>query len=187
MSRTSESGEHELYVTCLFADGMSGGTTSGQGVAATRTPDGRELAYDDWQWRSEEEVVGWLVCCDCRTGGTSRPTATVLARWERVRPPHQEDPARGRFTAEGPWAASSLDDREDVYQLTDRLWDAHLAPELAVQAISDAARAVRHATQQLDDAVLAARNAGLSWVDIGRGAGITRQSARERWSTREPA
>lgn len=53
------------------------------------------------------------------------------------------------------------------------------------QAVSDvetAATRAREALEQLDDAVSSARASGASWTDIGKAAGIARQSARERWS-----
>ncbi|MGW6132350.1 hypothetical protein ACWFNE_20180 [Cellulomonas sp. NPDC055163] len=183
MSWHDDDGRHELYIASVFADGMSGGTTSSEGVAADVDADGRRLAIEDWQWRPEEEITGWRVCCDCRPATGSRVDTTVLATWERVRPPSAEDPAAGRFLAEGRWAASSLSDREDVQDLAFALWDAHREPALAEKAIADAAAAARRAGQVLDEAVRTGRAAGLSWVDVGRAVGITRQSARERWGT----
>lgn len=185
MSWVDEHGEHELYISCVFPDGMSGSTTSSRGIEATIAADGRRLVDDESRlWRSEDEVSGWLVCCDCRPGGAWSPSTKVLARWQRVRPPEPEDPARGRLLAEGCWAASSLSDRDDVAAVALRLWATHRAPAVAELAIADAAQALHHAGQQLDDAVLVGRTAGLSWVDVGRAVGITRQSARERWGSR---
>lgn len=37
--------------------------------------------------------------------------------------------------------------------------------------------------QQLDEAVVTARAAGASWSEVGRAAGMTRQSAHERWAS----
>jgi hypothetical protein len=57
--------------------------------------------------------------------------------------------------------------------------------EVQRQAVTDvgiAAAAYKGAGSALDRAVNAARAAGASWTDIGRAAGISRQSARERWS-----
>jgi hypothetical protein len=57
--------------------------------------------------------------------------------------------------------------------------------EVQRQAVTDvgiAAAAYKGAGSALDRAVNAARAAGASWTDIGRAAGITRQTARERWS-----
>jgi hypothetical protein len=57
--------------------------------------------------------------------------------------------------------------------------------EVQRQAVTDvgiAAAAYKGAGSALDRAVNSARAAGASWTDIGRAAGISRQSARERWS-----
>lgn len=60
-----------------------------------------------------------------------------------------------------------------------------LLNEIRRQSVTDvgtAAVAYRDAGDQLDAAVGRARAAGASWTDVGKAAGITRQSARERWS-----
>jgi hypothetical protein len=57
--------------------------------------------------------------------------------------------------------------------------------EVHRQAVTDvgaAAEAHKSSADALDRAVNAARAAGASWTEIGRAAGIARQSARERWS-----
>jgi len=56
-------------------------------------------------------------------------------------------------------------------------------PAQAITAVTAAAGAARAATRGLDEAVIAARRGGASWTDIGRGVGITRQSAHQRWGT----
>lgn len=62
-----------------------------------------------------------------------------------------------------------------------RLWDAHRAPADALHALEDAWADARRAADAVDRAVAAGRVAGLSWADVGRATGMTRQSARERW------
>jgi hypothetical protein len=54
---------------------------------------------------------------------------------------------------------------------------------LAVQSVAEAAAAMGRSGDALDRAVKAARSAGASWADIGRAAGITRQSAQARWGS----
>lgn len=57
--------------------------------------------------------------------------------------------------------------------------------EYAVRAVSRVATAVANfdaAAAELDAAVADARNAGATWEQIGRAAGMTRQSAWERWA-----
>ncbi|GAA3832426.1 hypothetical protein GCM10022226_62060 [Sphaerisporangium flaviroseum] len=52
----------------------------------------------------------------------------------------------------------------------------------ALDLIQAEAQAVSAAQARLTAAVRAAREAGNSWVDIGGAAGISRQSAHERWA-----
>lgn len=62
-------------------------------------------------------------------------------------------------------------------------WAAHAQVYAVVAGVSDAAAQSRAAAARLDAAVAQARQAGASWETIGRGAGITRQAAHERWAT----
>ncbi len=184
MSWIDDSGQHEMYIQCVFPDGMTGGTHSNRGTEVDTTAAGRRLPIDDERrgWRPDSEVSGWQVCCKCY-GDTSRsPSTTVLATWQRVHPPEAEDPARGRFLADDDDAAW-LSEREDAADLALALWQTHLAPVNARQALAEAAEAARHADRQLEQAVLAGRAAGLYWGDIGRAVGMTRDSARQRWGT----
>ena len=49
------------------------------------------------------------------------------------------------------------------------------------RSIRTAVNAINQAQQTLDVEVAAARATGMSWAEIGRAAGVTRQGARERW------
>jgi hypothetical protein len=53
----------------------------------------------------------------------------------------------------------------------------------AVDRVAAAAAAYAGAGEQLDKAVAEARGMGATWEQIGRAAGITRQSAWSRWAT----
>jgi hypothetical protein len=53
----------------------------------------------------------------------------------------------------------------------------------ALDRIVAAAEAYAGAGYRLDNAVAEARAAGATWEQIGRAAGITRQSAWQRWAT----
>lgn len=53
--------------------------------------------------------------------------------------------------------------------------------ENARVAIERAAAAATEALADLDATVQTGRAIGLTWADVGRAVGITRQSARERW------
>lgn len=48
--------------------------------------------------------------------------------------------------------------------------------------VGTAAATAREGRELLDQAVASARATGASWTEIGQAAGMTRQSARERWS-----
>lgn len=54
--------------------------------------------------------------------------------------------------------------------------------DLALAGVGNAAGVVARGRDQLETAVAEARAAGASWTQIGKAAGISRQSARERWS-----
>lgn len=63
-------------------------------------------------------------------------------------------------------------------------WDAHLAVALPALAIHDLTLRIAEAQEELERAVARARAAGESWSSIGAAAGVTRQSAHERWGSR---
>lgn len=65
-------------------------------------------------------------------------------------------------------------------------WRAHLAEALPGLAVHDAAARLVEAREELDTAVGRARAAGASWTVIGDAAGLTRQSAHERWGAAFP-
>lgn len=156
---------HEGWVVPLFAGGVEGaGVSGGQGILV-RLPDGRE------EWRPDDEVTGWAAGCEC--GWRGRP-------WTRVPVGGLVDRSARLLAMPGKYYDLDNDDE----QLVIAEWHEHVAPALAVEAIADAAAEVAAATDRLDAAVRAARTAGASWSDVGRGAGITRQSANERWATR---
>jgi hypothetical protein len=174
MGWIDERGEHELYVAPMFRDGASGSTHGRQGVnVGGVTPETED-------WRQPADIVGWEVRCNHYQGRTAPHTTTVLARWTRATSPEDQDRAAGRFYAEDD-VAEFLGDREDVEQLALSLWDVHRKPGDALRMIEAAAEAHARARVELDAVVTAGRAAGLSWADVGRAVGITRQSARERW------
>jgi len=160
MSWIDDNNDHELFIAPITRDGAS---------------DERDPA----------DIVGWEVRCICYLDEAHRRYATTtLARWERVSSPEDQDRAAGRFYADDE-DASYMADREDVERLAKSLWDVHRKPLDALRLIETAAEANAAARAQLDAAVTAGRAVGLSWADVGRAVGITRQSARERWGARE--
>lgn len=177
MGWVDESGEHEMWIAPMFPDGATGGSHGHQGINVGGWGPGEE------DWRHPKDIVGWEVRCHCYRGQSRNPTTTVLARWTRVRPPEtEEDPAAGRFIVDDDGDAEFVgDSRPDIEELALSLWRVHYGPHDATRAIEAAAEAQRKAAAQLDAAVAAGHAAGLSWADVGRAVGITRQSARERW------
>jgi hypothetical protein len=60
-------------------------------------------------------------------------------------------------------------------------WERHLRAALPVMAIHDLTQQIAQAQDDLDDAVSAARAAGVSWTIIADAAGMTVKSAQRRW------
>lgn len=102
-------------------------------------------------------VQGWRAGCECgwRGGGY----------FDRAEWPSKDG-----------WASEDLEDGPLVAE-----WSEHLARALPELAVHDAAQESGVASQRLEHAVVAAKAAGVSWARIGDAAGMTRQSAHERW------
>lgn len=66
-------------------------------------------------------------------------------------------------------------------------WRAHLNEVLPELAVHDALQKEATGRGPVEQAVRQAREAGASWTAVGRAAGITRQSAHERWAHLEDA
>ena len=75
---------------------------------------------------------------------------------------------------------------EQVEQHCKAEWERHLRTDLPVLAIHDLAQQIADVQHDLADAVCAARATGVSWAVIADAAGITHQSARDRWSRPDP-
>ena len=104
-------------------------------------------------------------------------------QWTRVPSPSLEDLARHRVYASDAdlWVA----DRTDVEQAARAVWRReHLDPVDVDDEIRAAVADRRAAEERLDAAVTRARQMGRSWAKIGVAAGMTTQSANERWRNR---
>jgi hypothetical protein len=189
MGIVNDQGTHELYLSSVFDDGTRSGGYRGVGadaqVESSWAPDGTSLPESRRSWRPAEDVVAFEVTCDCSVPGTNRATSTVLARWERVPEQQLEDLSQGRLFVPAGEDAMDASDRPNVEAAMLQLWSEHVAPLDATAALQVAWVRHRQALADVDEAVRAARAAGLSWVDVGRATGMTRQSARERWGTNE--
>jgi hypothetical protein len=108
-------------------------------------------------------VTGWRPACDCGWRGSSfYPRAEYPSEHGQA-----PDEVEGWETDTGCYEE----------------WNRHLheaVPELRLYTL---AQTIEHAQRQLDDAVTEARAGGASWTTIGRAAGMTRQSAHERWES----
>ncbi|QHD88490.1 hypothetical protein GR168_23095 (plasmid) [Gordonia sp. JH63] len=110
-------------------------------------------------------------------------TWTHPIQWTRVPSASLEDLTRHRVFA--PDTDVHADERSEVADAARVVWRReHLDPIGVVDEIRAAADARRDADARLDAAVAKARRLGRSWADIGAAAGMTRQSANERWKGR---
>lgn len=175
MSRMTEDGRHEGYVEHVFSDGYSGtGWSEGGDPNCTHRPDGTRLPWDDQQTRTIDQIVGWRATCDDSRSSRHCWTGPL---WTRVLTEKDLDPAgREIFHEAHQWL---LEETEDLVM---EAWDAHVAPTAGTYEVELAAREVAEAQRRLTAAVVAARGQGASWEAVGRAAGMSRQSAHERWA-----
>ena len=179
----TEGSEHEGYLVCVFADGMYG--SGGRYMEINlMTPDGRPVGHEEdptrAAWRPPSQVVGWKVACSC---DPFREHVILEPLWTRVWDPADEDLTAGRIYAGPPASADAADisDREDLETLFLDVWHRHITPDLSLHTIDTLGRRLKDLEAELDDAVAAARSAGVSWDKIGRAFGISRQGAQKRW------
>lgn len=150
---------HEGWIASMLPDRRaSNGSTAGH------------VLIDD-ERVPEQQVVGFQPRCGCGWTG---------AYWTRVRDRQHEDQTLRRiYTEDGfdatPEAERSMHDE----------WRRHIQPFAITAGVADAARSYQAARLALDAAVRQARADGASWGDIGAAAGISRQSAHERWAQLE--
>ncbi|MDP9888753.1 hypothetical protein [Pseudarthrobacter enclensis] len=183
----TEGSDHEGYVVSVFADGMYG--SGGRYMEINlMTPDGRPVSHendpDSDAWRPPSQVVGWRVACSCVP---FREHVILDPLWTRVWDPADEDIAAGRIYAGPPDSADAADisDRENLEPVFLQVWQGHVAPEVSLHTIGTLSQTLKDLEAQLDDAVAAARAAGVSWDKIGRAFGISRQGAQKRWEARD--
>ena len=177
---TEASGEHEGWVSYVAPDGRTSGTSNGLGMllshpdrdqlvaaawAANRTPTDEDM----YELVPYADVVGWQVLCSGGWAGR---------RWAK----DEADVRDSKFLdAENAY----LPDGRSVEAHGVDLWSEHVAPVSRLSAVERAAAVLVEARQALDEAVHQARaqEPAASWAEIGRAAGITRQSAHEKWGS----
>lgn len=132
--------------------------------------------------RTHDEVVAWVLMCDCASASSGERATWTGDRWERAATPALEDPENGRIYVAAGDSAVDIMDRPDVEAVARSRWQAeHVSPHQALAVIRAARTEIAAAKRRLDEAVLYARAAGETWATIGQAAGTTRQSAQERW------
>lgn len=185
MGWVTDTGDHEGFVDCLFADGMAGSGWSGGGITITTAADGTEIPYGQQPpSRPASEVVGWRVGCNCNYGQPGRDRIWHGQPWTRAA---EEDIDHRRLCVTDEQALEMVFDDEGPGRFLYAEWERdHLGAYHDLAGVAAAAHAVAQARRQLDTAVAMARVAGASWADVGKAAGISRQSAHERWG-QEPS
>ncbi|HYZ55795.1 MAG TPA: hypothetical protein VE733_20170 [Streptosporangiaceae bacterium] len=171
MSYQTGDGLHEGWDAAEFPDGrLSVGSQNGGAMVRFLGP-----GLDAGAGRGVLDgrtAIGWRSVCGCGWRGPL---------WQRVSDPSQHNPAAHRIYDPAPSAWGDAPD--GVEHAIFREWRGHLPPE-SLADVRAAAEAVREAQARLDEAVKRARADGSSWAGIGDAAGITRQSAHERWGKR---
>lgn len=185
MGYLTEDGRHEGYLVPQFFDGQRGTGTTGGDIPDDHVATGPGDLAPDGRWitptRPAGEVTGWVVCCDCAEADGFRSTTWIGPTFTRVPSKALEDLAARRVFATDDEVAYATD-REDVEAAARDLWRAeHAFSQDALDEVESASRLVADARQRLDAAVAFARHGGATWAEVGRAAGMTRQSAQERW------
>ncbi|MCO6011555.1 hypothetical protein NE236_42050 [Actinoallomurus purpureus] len=172
MSWQTDDGKHEMWIAAEFPGGwFSVGSTADGAMVERPGPDGRFHTAGDAGVLDGRQAIGWRGVCECGWRGSL---------WQRVDDPAAHDPAEYRIYDPDP--SRHGDAPQEVEDAVWREWkDQDLEPE-TIADVRRAADDVRAAQARLDAAVRAARRDGRSWADIGTAAGISRQSAHERWA-----
>lgn len=138
-----------------------------EGWAATVLDDGSDasgwpLMYGGGERVPEgRKITGWRAACECSWRGPVWP--------------------RAEWPSEDGWPPQAVEEGPDGQDGCYGQWRAHLAEALPELAVHDTARRLEEIRAELDTAVITARAAGRSWDKIGTAAGMSRQSAHERW------
>jgi hypothetical protein len=185
MGYVTGDGRHEGYLIPRFFDGERGTGTTGGGIPDAEVACGPGAQAEDGSWiqptRPAGEVTGWVVCCDCSIGDSSRHTTWVGPIFTRVPSKAVENLAELRLYASNDEVAYVCE-RADVEEAVIDLWRSeHAFSQDALAEVEADAHAAAEAKQRLDASVAMALHGGASWAEIGRAAGVTGQSAHERW------
>lgn len=129
-----------------------------------------------------------MVCCDCNSNTLLGPASSWIGPvFTRVPSKTLEILTAGRIFAPDDDIAYAAD-RQDVRDAAVELWrPEHVFGSDDLTEVEAAAAAASQARLRLDAAAALARHSGASWADIGRAAGMARQSAQERWRSADGA
>lgn len=189
---------HEGYLAAEFDDGRLALGIGGTGIppghlAVDRYGDGsfgqeavrRHGGTPEFETRPAGEVIGWRVACNCCPPGSSMPAERWLSQqfWTRVASPIRHDPNMFRIYAADEDVLDVIGG--DAYTAAHDVWQReHIDDIDAEAAIKTALSAIRAGEEQLDQAVVRARQNRLSWAKIGAAAQMSAQAAHERWAKR---
>lgn len=175
-------GVHEGWAAWVAPDGRLSGSSTAAGFLVARPDTATATTRQRVQPQTVEEsqdlipwadLVGWQAACACGWTGLS---------WRRA------ETIPGRHNGEDPDDAH-LPDGHTVDTAALEAWQAHIEPLETLGQVRLATHAFAMARRDLDLAVAEARmqNPPASWAAIGRATGMSRQAARERWSTTHDA
>lgn len=166
---------HEGWAAARLPGGEFSGGSMGVGPTGGWLVDGDGAFGPD----GEQRVVpysasdGWTARCACGWVGPSIDRAVT-------RPGEYGDDPDDAY----------LPDGRSVEEVLCEAWETtHMAPAGGLAVIRAAAVEANRARARLDAAVREARASSRppSWAEIGKAAGISRQSAHERWGRETPA
>lgn len=159
--------DHEGWVADLLADGRAATSSVSGGVIVHQlTADdiaaGRQVRHYPGTDHLDvvigwDQVVAWQVRCQCGWTGTQRTA--------------YDDPTHGTRSC-------PKDVEERVFAPA---WDAHIAAFTALADLAQLLEEHRGIEARITDKVRRARAGGASWTQIGRAAGLSKQSAQQRW------
>src|SRR5215207_5044816 len=92
--------KHEGWLAPTFADGGLGSGYFSEGVLVARIGE-QELEVEQWQYRPDDDVIGWLTVCEC--GWRGQP-------WTRVREAGEQDLAVRKVYSFDSFAPTPVDD-----------------------------------------------------------------------------
>jgi hypothetical protein len=178
MSYQTDDGLHEGWDAAEFPDGrFSVGSQAGDAMVRFLGPDldVRDVLANDLGRGvlNGRTAIGWRGVCTCGWRGPL---------WRRVTDADQHD-WDGRKVYDPDPSERGDPPSGAIEEAIHREWLGHLPPP-SLADVREAAEEVRKAQARLDEAAQRARAENSTWAEIGDAAGITRQSAHERWAKR---